>query len=301
MSAFTVSVLLLWNNSHRNCDSQGRSELLYNVTDNHGFYRSRDKTVHTGGINLQREWQAFWLALGFLTRVPMLARIDYSQSLMNQSSVYFPLIGLLLGVTYAGLFYCLNLVFDPLIGVLLVMCFHLWITGAFHEDGLADSLDALGGGYTVEARLRIMKDSRIGTYGTVALVMALALKAALLLDSDQVWLALLIAPCAARVTPLLLMYYMTYVTDPDKSKSKPVAEAFSGARLVCASAFVLMVSLFLWPWWPLLSAPILVAIVGVTLGWGRNLKRTLGGYTGDTLGASVVLTELLLLLVMATF
>lgn len=257
--------------------------------------------MHTGGINLQREWHAFWLALGFLTRVPMLARIDYSQSLMNQSSVYFPLIGLLLGVTYAGLFYCLNLVFNPLICILLVMCFHLWITGAFHEDGLADSLDALGGGYTVEARLRIMKDSRIGTYGTVALVMALALKAALLLDSNQVWLALLITPCAARLTPLLLMYYMTYVTDPDKSKSKPVAEAFSGARLVFASAFVFAISLFLWPWWPLLAAPILIAIVGITLCWGRNLKRTLGGYTGDTLGASVVLTELLLLLVMATF
>ncbi len=255
--------------------------------------------MHTGGINLQREWQAFWLALGFLTRVPMLATIDYSQSLMNQSSVYFPLIGLLLGVTYAGLFYLLDLFFDPLTCVLLVMCFHLWITGAFHEDGLADSLDALGGGYTIEARLRIMKDSRIGTYGTVALVMALGLKAALLLDIDQTWLALLIAPCAARLTPLLLMYSMVYVTDPDTSRSKPVAEGFSGARLLLASAFVLGSSLLLWPWWPLLAAPILIAVAVVAWCWGRNLKLALGGYTGDTLGASVVFTELVLLLLMA--
>jgi adenosylcobinamide-GDP ribazoletransferase len=179
------------------------------------------------------------------------------------------------------------------------MCFHLWITGAFHEDGLADSLDALGGGYTVEARLRIMKDSRIGTYGTVALVMALGLKAALLLDIDQIWLALLIAPCAARLTPLLLMHFMVYVTDPDKSRSKPVAEGLSGARLLLASAFVLSSSLILWPWWPLLVAPILIAVAVVAWCWGRNLKHTLGGYTGDTLGASVVFTELVLLLLMA--
>ncbi|MEX0604061.1 MAG: adenosylcobinamide-GDP ribazoletransferase [Marinobacter sp.] len=255
--------------------------------------------MHTSGISLRQEWQAFWLALGFLTRIPMLARIDYSQALMNQSSVYFPLVGLLLGGLYAALFYGLNLALNPLICILLVMSFHLWITGAFHEDGLADSLDALGGGYTVEARLRIMKDSRIGTYGTVALVMALGLKAALLVDIDQIWLALVIAPCASRLTPLLLMYLMTYVTDPDKSKSKPVAERFSGARLWVASFFVLGISLVLWAWWPLLAVPILIAVAVVTFCWGRNLKRTLGGYTGDALGASVVFTELALLLVMA--
>lgn len=255
--------------------------------------------MYTGDINIQREWQAFWLALGFLTRIPMLARIDYSQALMNQSSVYFPLVGLLLGGVYAVLFYSLNLTLSPLICILLVMCFHLWITGAFHEDGLADSLDALGGGYTVEARLRIMKDSRIGTYGTVALVMALALKAALLLDINQIWVALLIAPCAARLTPLLLMYFMTYVTDPDNSKSKPVAEEFSGARLLAASAFVLSVSLVLWPWGPLLAITILTAVAMVALCWGNYLKLALGGYTGDALGAAVIFTELVLLFVMA--
>lgn len=104
--------------------------------------------MRTGGINFHQEWQAFWLAMGFLTRIPMLTKIDYSQALMNQSSVYFPLVGLFLGGINAVLFYCVNLVLSPLICILLVMCFHLWITGAFHEDGLADSLDALGGGYT---------------------------------------------------------------------------------------------------------------------------------------------------------
>lgn len=247
---------------------------------------------------MQREWQAFWLALGFLSRIPTLARIDYSQSLMNQSSVYFPLVGLLLGALYAGLFSLLGLALSPLASILLVVCFHLWITGAFHEDGLADSMDALGGGYTVEARLRIMKDSRIGTYGTVALVMAIGLKVALLLETDQIWLALLLTPCAARLTPLLLMRCMNYVTDPDKSKSKPVAESFSTARLLAATGFVLVVCLALsWP--PALIIVTATAVLGTALCWGYSLRKNLGGYTGDTLGASVIFTELALLVGLA--
>lgn len=248
---------------------------------------------------LQREWQAFWLALGFLTRIPMLARITYSQTLMNQSSVYFPLVGLLLGGLSAILFGLLTPSLSPLAALLLVIITQLWITGAFHEDGLADSIDALGGGYTVEDRLRIMKDSRIGTYGTVALVLALALKVALLLDTPRIWLALLVTPCVARLTPLLLMHFMTYVTTTDTSRSKPVAATFAGTRLLAAGGFVLAAVLALSAWSPYLLLWALLAVSVVALTWGWNLRRSLGGYTGDALGASVVFTELLLLLGLA--
>ena len=248
-----------------------------------------------------REWQAFWLAVGFLTRIPMLVSIDYSQKLMNQCSVYFPLVGLLLGALYVGLFALLALFCSPLVSILLVLCFHLFITGAFHEDGLADSVDAFGGGYTVEKRLEIMKDSRIGTYGTVALVMALLLKVALLSESSPIWLALLIAPCVARLTPLMLMRFMRYVSDPDSSKSKPVADGFSTERLVCASVFVLLMCGLLTPWAPalILSSAVSIGLVGLL--WGRQLKRDLGGYTGDALGASVIFTELTLLALLAAW
>ena len=248
-----------------------------------------------------QEWQAFWLAVGFLTRIPMLVRIDYSPQLMNQCSVYFPVVGLILGVLYATLYAAIALIWSPWVCVILVTGFHLWITGAFHEDGLADSADGLGGGYTVEARLRIMKDSRIGTYGTVALVMALLLKVALLSESSPIWLALLIAPCVARLTPLILMRFMSYVSDPDSSKSKPVADGFSTKRLVCASVFVLLVCGLLTPWAPalILSSAVSIGLVGLL--WGRQLKRDLGGYTGDALGASVIFTELTLLALLAAW
>ncbi|MCK7552577.1 adenosylcobinamide-GDP ribazoletransferase [Marinobacter goseongensis] len=249
---------------------------------------------------ISREWQAFWLAVGFLSRIPMAVRIDYSDRLMNQSAVYFPVVGLLLGGLYTGLYLALAQVWSPLVCLVLVTGFHLWITGAFHEDGLADSVDALGGGYSLEARLRIMKDSRIGTYGTVALIVALALKVALLVDSRVVWLALLLSPMVARLTPLLIMAFLPYVTDPDKSKSKPVADDFSRTRLLYAAAFTaaaaallagFAVSILLWS---------VVATAGVATAWGLYLQKQLGGYTGDTLGASVVFAELVLLLGLAS-
>ena len=240
---------------------------------------------------MKQEWQAFWLAVGFLTRIPMPVKIDYSQSLMNRSSLYFPLVGLLLGGLYAGLVAGLSLFWGLPVCIGLVLAFHLWITGAFHEDGLADSMDALGGGYTVARRLEIMKDSRIGTYGAVALIVALGLKVLLLMDADPVWLALLVTPAISRLTPLLLMRFLPYVTDPDTSKSKPVAEAFSGQRLLLAVLFTVVAALLFSVWLPALLAVVLVALL-----WGASLKRQLGGYTGDALGASVVFTELVFLL-----
>lgn len=245
------------------------------------------------------EWQAFWLAIGFLTRIPMLARIEYSQQLMNQSSLYFPVVGLLLGAIYAAAYGLLAIAFSPLVSVLLVMVLHLWLTGAFHEDGLADSVDALGGGHTLAKRLDIMKDSRIGTYGTVTLVLALALKVVLVLETTPVWLALLVTPAIARLTPLLLMGNLPYVTNPAKSKSKAVAEGFSRPRRLLAIAFTLALALIFSLWEPLLLVWCVVATAGVALLWGYYLNSRLGGYTGDTLGASVVISELVLLLLIA--
>jgi adenosylcobinamide-GDP ribazoletransferase len=245
-------------------------------------------------VTLRREWQAFWLAVGFVSRIPMLVKVDYSQRLMNQSSVYFPLVGLLLGGLYVGLYSLLELWWIPLIAVLLVVGFHLWITGAFHEDGLADSADGLGGGYTVARRLEIMKDSRIGTYGTAALVMVLLLKVALLTTVSPVWLGLLLAPAVSRLTPLCLMRWLPYVTDPDTSKSKPVAEGFSRQRLMVAAVGVAVLALAFQ-----VALAALISIALVALVWGAMLKKSLGGYTGDTLGASVVLSELVFLLLLA--
>jgi len=253
---------------------------------------------HSNRTFLQQEWQAFWLALGFLTRLPMLVTIDYSPALMNRSSVWFPLVGLILGSFYSLAFIALQPLTGDLVAVIVVLCGHLWITGAFHEDGLADSADALGGGYTVADRLRIMKDSRIGTYGAAVLIMALLLKTALLVQISHTALALLITPCAARLSPLVLMNRMRYVTDPDNSRSKPVASALTNQRLWVATVMVMVPALALQVWWPGLWWQTILSVGVVCLLWGNSLRKALGGYTGDTLGASVIFSELALLLLM---
>jgi len=246
---------------------------------------------------LQHEWQAFWLCLGFISRIPMPVRIDYSQQLMNQSSMYFPLAGLVLGALYALGYQVLAAFFPLVVSVIGVVIFHLWLTGAFHEDGLADAVDALGGGFTVEKRLTIMKDSRIGTYGTVALVGALALKVALLVELAPlpIWVVLLVTPALARVTPLFLMALMPYVTDTDTSKTKPVADTFPLPRLTVATVFSVLLAGVAVCWLPGLMMAFVVATAVVGLLWGWQLHRALGGYTGDALGAAIVLTELVLL------
>lgn len=248
-------------------------------------------------IAWKHEWQAFWLCMGFISRIPMLARIDYSQQLMNHSSMYFPLAGLVLGALYALVYQALMAFFPLVVAVIGVVIVHLWLTGAFHEDGLADAVDALGGGFTVEKRLSIMKDSRIGTYGTVALVGALALKVALLVELAPlpVWAVLLFTPALARMTPLFLMAVMPYVTESDTSKTKPVANTFPMPRLAVATVFSVLLTGAGVCWLPELMMAFVVSTSLVGVLWGWQLHRALGGYTGDALGASIVLTELSLL------
>lgn len=246
----------------------------------------------------REELQSFRLALGFLTRLPVLRNVDYPARLMTNCGVYFPLVGLLLGAIYAIVYCALTPALTPLVAVLLVTVLHLLLTGALHEDGLADSADGLGGGSAVADKLRIMKDSQIGTYGVIALIMALALKVTLLVESPLTWVALLIAPCVARLTPLLFMRWLPYVTAQETNKTGLIASTFSGTRLFGAATFTAIAIYGASFWMPGLMLPGLIAIVGVGVIWGIYIKRKLGGYTGDTLGAAVVLSELLMLLLL---
>ena len=115
----------------------------------------------------------FYLALSFFTRIPVPRSMVYSPALLNQASRYFSLVGLFIGVITSVACYFLVMLFPLAIAILLTMILSLFLTGAFHEDGLADMADGIGGGFTIEKRLAIMKDSRLGTYGTITLFMAL--------------------------------------------------------------------------------------------------------------------------------
>ena len=253
----------------------------------------------------------FLLALQFFTRIPVTGRlaawVGYSPAMLNAAAGHFPGVGWVVGgVGAAVLWGALQLwgttPLGALVAVGLSTAATAWLTGAFHEDGLADTADGLGGSVSRERALEIMKDSRIGSYGTVTLVLALGLKLALLALLAQrgaacAATALWAAHVLSRAAPLGVMCALPYVSDAAQAKSKPLAEAVSRASLVTA---------LLW------SIPALVLVdqslsamklISALVLWGAALaamlhllRRRLQGFTGDTLGATQQLCELALYL-----
>ena len=230
-------------------------------------------------------------AVRFFTRIPVPGRIPHTSEGLNDSARYFPAVGILVGLMSGLLFWVASRTFPAPVAVLIAMLTSIYMTGAFHEDGLCDMSDGLGGGWEKMRILEIMKDSRVGSYGVIAIVMALLGKFALLDAFNPIWVPLLLITGHAfsRYCAVLVMAGMTYVREDQLSKSKPLATKLSRHALFIASIFGLG---------PLLLLPATAALSGVLAGllitvWlGRKLQKWLGGYTGDCLGATQQLTEL---------
>ncbi len=240
-------------------------------------------------MRVLRELRYLFVALGYFTRVPVPKRIGYASGDLDHAARHLPLIGVLVGALAALVYALASRVWPVGIAVLLSMAATLVVTGAFHEDGLADSCDGFGGGYTREDVLRIMRDSRIGTFGAVALVVSLAIKwqaLAALPPRLAVW-TLLAAHAASRVTAVSLLASLDYVRE--EGKAKAVARRMSPGALLFAAACGL--PWLFWPNWRAgLAALVVLAVLRALL--ARYLRRRLGGYTGDGLGFAQQLAEL---------
>jgi adenosylcobinamide-GDP ribazoletransferase len=250
---------------------------------------------------VKHELRLFFIALQFFTRVPIPRWVGFEPSWLHACARYFPLVGLFIGVVAAAVLWAGHLLFTPAVAVLLSMAASVVLTGAFHEDGWADSCDALGGAVSRERALVIMKDSRIGSYGAVGLVLMLGLKAAATLALPLAWAmaAILFSHTASRCAPVLLIRFLRYGGDLEHAKAKPLAQQISVAGLTVAALWVLLLAVCLvaWQpaWWPAVTVSLVAALTGV-LWCARWFQKRLGGYTGDTLGASQQITEVLILL-----
>ncbi len=233
----------------------------------------------------------FFLALGFFSRIPMPAWVSYSSENLNRSSRYFTLVGWLLGGLVAIVFCVMDLFFSINVSLWFAMTFSLLLTGAFHEDGLADTADGFGGGYSIEKKLDIMKDSRVGTYGAVILIMALMGKYLLLLENSHLALSILIAYVLSRTLAASLIFDMSYVTNIDSSKSKPLANNQSKTDLLILLTTSLPTFLFL-TWQSALLLCVLLILVRYACKF--YFIKQIGGYTGDCLGAAQQVTELII-------
>jgi len=240
---------------------------------------------------LRRELEYFFGALRFFTRLPVPAWVGHSSEALNRSARYFPAVGLLIGGIGALVYLGAAQLWPPAAAVLLSMAATIYATGAFHEDGLSDTVDGLGGGWEKLRILEIMKDSRVGSYGVVAMVLALLGKFVLLsaLAPALIPFALLAGHALSRFCATVLLTTMDYVRDDLLSKAKPLATRLSPGAMLVALSFVLMALAML----PLEQAIFGAVLAALATFWlAAKFKRWLGGYTGDCLGATQQISEI---------
>lgn len=233
-------------------------------------------------------------ALSFLTRIPVSHTSD--QDDLTRATPFFPVVGCLIGAIVGGAYLGLVELVAPLPAAAVAVATGALITGAFHHDGLADMADAFGGGWTVEQRLEILKDSRLGTYGTTALVLALITEISTIasMPGRDALLALLAAHALSRAIAVSLMGLSPPATAGGLGAE--YAQAVSKTQITAALIIgiaVAVTTIDLTAWWALAAAAIVAAAV-------RQLAiNKIGGFSGDVLGAVQQLTKIAILLTAA--
>ncbi len=244
--------------------------------------------------NAKLQLELFWIALGFFSRIPIPSDLDFSPQKLNQACRYFPLVGWIVGGTCIVVYYLVQLYLSTDIAILFAMLFGILLTGAFHEDGLIDSADGMGGGWTTEQKLLIMKDSRVGSYGAIAMWFVLTLKFALLSSYSNVIFAFMLAHPLSRTVATVMMFISPYVRETQDAKAKPVAEPkqltdlYISLFLGCAGLFFATDYII----------PIIIALVLFIAAFRYVVHKQVGGITGDILGAAQQISELLIYVVL---
>lgn len=244
-------------------------------------------------------WHAFFNSWVFFTRLPAPKGIRFNDHYLNLGSRYLPWVGVILGLMLAGVYNLAALWWPPAVATALVLGVSLLLTGAFHEDGLADLFDGFGGGFSRDQALAIMKDSRLGTYGACALFITILLRwqalTLILVQGASAWWILPFVHGWSRFWALSTLWSLPYADSREASKSKPLAQRFG----VSASLIALVPILALAPGGPAITLMIasLSALVVRTL-LVRWFQRRIQGYTGDCLGGSQQLQEAAVLLVL---
>ena len=232
--------------------------------------------------------RTFIAALRFLTRVPVPGPDTRVEDLAGAVG-WFPLVGALVGFATSGMFLLTMKLWAPPLAAVLAIAFGLLLTGGFHEDGLTDAVDGLGGGFTKDRVIEIMKDSRIGAYGAMALWCMLSLR----------WVALWqLGDKALWAVPLAMVWgrwsiaWMLRMLPPiSQGLAKEVHKGLGRGPFLMSTALLMIANIVLWRlgiallWRPAAAAVVMAAI------WAFYLKRRLGGHSGDLLGAGNQLVE----------
>ena len=244
---------------------------------------------------------AFRASFTFLTRIPV-GGFPYPPKTWEWISIWFPLVGGLLGAMYAAIWMGLDGHSDPTRAI-IVVTIGLLVTGGFHEDGLSDSVDALGGAYDRENVMRILKDSRVGAFGALALIVAVMLKVSLLVDLGVLApVGLVLGQSLSRALPVMQLGLQPYARrDDPQSKSRDVARSGRIQALIAAGwTAAIVCGAFAWgvPMAGIVGSLAAMLAVGVVL--GVYFQRRAGGLTGDFMGALQQISELGILIALVS-
>ena len=240
----------------------------------------------------------FLIALQFLTIIPLGKRKKLEEKDFAYSMIFFPIIGLIIGIFLILINYLISSFFSPLVVNTLIIITWITMSGALHLDGFCDTVDGLYGGQTKEERLKIMKDSSIGAKGAIALICLLILKLSLLMEiSPQYkYQALLFTPMMGRWGMVMGIFSAPYAREQGMAKS--FIKYKDTKQLLWASLITLIIGLFLFKF---ISLGIIGLALGITFILTIYLKRKIGGITGDTLGGLNEIIEVFTLLIIYCF
>ncbi len=238
---------------------------------------------------IREELRLFFVALMFLTRLPCPAWVGHRPEDSARSVLYFPVVGLLVGIWGALVYTLMRSSYAPAVGALCGIAAIVIVTGAFHEDAFADVCDGFGG-WTPQRRLEIMRDSRLGSYGVVGLALLIGLKALLLggMSAAHAALAFVVAHTVARGSSVFMLFCFPSVPG-SKSLAQPFMGAITPLRLCLASVVAVSISGLAG-----LYSALMIVVTTLLLCFiaGRFFVRWLGGVSGDCLGAVNQMVEL---------
>ncbi|HWB13766.1 MAG TPA: adenosylcobinamide-GDP ribazoletransferase [Pirellulales bacterium] len=249
-------------------------------------------------------WQAFWAAVQFLTRLPVPTRFlaNCDAAPLERATIYFPLVGSLIGLTTGTTIWLASHAWPIWLAALVGLAVEALLTGGLHEDGLADCCDALGGGWTRADVLRILDDSRVGTYGVLGLAIALAMRAGSLasLDGDLLLPSVVASAAIGRWAMVMAMAWLAPVADRPSLSRLAGRQTFAiqvlwGGLLTLASSLPLAVLS------PERFAASVAATLAITAWFVYYLRFRIGGMTGDCAGAICCVSQVAVLLCCCAF
>lgn len=236
----------------------------------------------------------------FFTRIPIPFQLPYSDEIMNKSQKYYAWVGLIVGAINVIVYIIGHYLFGDAIALILMMCCSVLLTGGFHEDGFTDVCDSFGGGYGKEKIMTIMKDSRIGAYGTIGIILLLFLKFYSLFELTSIanfkfiCFIIIFSHSCSRFIAGTVIYTHQYVRDIDTSKVKPIAAKSLPYKDLGIGIIGFLIPFLLYPELKFLALIPIAYLSKVYLCW--YFKKHIGGYTGDCLGTIQQVSEVVIYL-----